>query len=312
MAGRVVLAGGSGFIGRALADFLREQGPEVVILTRSPKAGAVSELAWDGRTLGAWAEALDGAEAVVNLAGRSVSCRYKEANRREIIASRVDSVRAVGAAIRQCARPPRVWVQSGSLAIYGNPGDRVCDETAPPGEGFPVETCLRWEEAWRAEETPATRKVLLRIGFALGRGGGALQPLQMLARRCLGGAAGSGRQYISWLHADDLNEMFLWIVEHENIEGIYNATGPHPVTNAVFMAALRRAVGRPWASPVPAPLVRLGAWLMGSEANLALTGRRCLPARFAAARFIFRHPSLDESLASLLRPPGPLSVDAQS
>jgi uncharacterized protein (TIGR01777 family) len=299
MTGRVVLAGGSGFIGRSLADFLVGQGRDVVVLTRSPKPGPVRETPWDGAALGDWVSELDGAEAVVNLAGRSVNCRYTEENKRKMIASRVDSVRAVGAAIRQCARPPRAWVQSGSLAIYGNPGDRVCDETSPPGEGFPVETCLRWEEAWNAADAPDTRKVLLRIGFALGRGGGALEPLERLARLFLGGAAGNGRQYISWLHEDDLNEMFRWSIEREDIAGVFNATGTNPVTNARFMEALRHALGRPWSPPAPAPLVRFGAWLMGSEANLALTGRRCVPARFTAAGFRFQHVGLEESLANL-------------
>lgn len=298
---RVILAGGSGFIGRSLADFLTARGDDVVILTRAPKAGAAREVAWDGRTVGTWAKALDGADAVVNLAGRSVNCRYTEANKRAMIASRVDSVRAVGAAIRACNAPPQAWVQSGSLALYGNPADSVRDETSPPGEGFPVETCLRWEEAWRAEETPATRKTLLRIGFALGPGGGALEPLERLARLFLGGAAGSGRQYISWLHMADLNEMFRWCVERNDTHGVYNATGPNPVTNAEFMACLRRVIGRPWSPPVPAPLVRVGAWLMGSEAGLALGGRRCVPARFLAQGFRFRFPNLREALEDILR-----------
>jgi uncharacterized protein (TIGR01777 family) len=302
MVNRVVLAGGSGFIGRALADSLIAQGREVVILTRSPRDGPVREVAWDGRTVGAWARELDGAEAVVNLAGRSVNCQYTDENKRLMIASRVDSVQAVADAIARCAEPPRVWVQSGSLAIYGDAGDRSCDENSPPGEGFPVETCLRWEEAWRGAETPGTRKLLLRIGFALGRGGGALEPLERLARAFLGGAAGSGRQYISWLHMDDLNEMFRWSIERDDIEGVLNATGPTPVTNAAFMAALRRVLGRPWSPPVPAFAVRIGAFLMGSEANLALTGRRCIPARFAALGFPFHFTDLDAALADLLAP----------
>src|SRR5882724_1864666 len=201
---RVVLAGGSGFLGRALADALVARGEEVVVLTRTPEsAGAkagVTFLPWDGKTAGGWADAVDGARAVVNLAGRNVNCRYTEENRREIVDSRVDSVRAVADAIRRAARPPAILVQAASLAIYGDPAERECDETASAGEGFSADVCVAWERAFDEEATPAVRRAVLRIGFVLGRDGGALQMLARLTRRFLGGTVGSGEQYISWLH----------------------------------------------------------------------------------------------------------------
>jgi uncharacterized protein (TIGR01777 family) len=300
---RVVLAGGSGFLGQALAGDLIARGYDVAVLTRTPRAQPVRvrEAAWDGRTLGPWAELLDGAAAAVNLTGRSVNCRYTAANQREIIDSRIDSVRAVGAAIARCARPPAAWVQAGSLAIYGDAGARVCDESAPHGRGFSVDVCERWENAFAEHRTPGTRKTLLRIGFALGRGGGALVPLARLARFGLGGTVGSGRQYISWLHVHDLNAMFRWAIERADVAGTYNATGPSPVTNAEFMRALRRALRRPWSPPTPAPLVHLGAFLMRTEPSLALTGRRCVPARFAAQGFTFAHADVRETLRDVLR-----------
>ena len=300
--GRFVLAGGSGFLGQALAADLAARGHGVVILTRSPReaTGAIRYLAWDGKTIGKWAEALDGAEAVVNLAGRSVNTRYTSENRREIISSRVDSVDVIGRAIAACASPPRVWVQSGSLAIYGDAGDSICDESTQPGEGFSAHVCVLWERAFDAVQTPETRKVLLRIGFALGRDGGALHTLARLARLGLGGSAGSGRQYISWLHLEDLNRMARWCVEHDQIEGVLNATGPNPVTNAEFMRSMRHALHRPWSPPVLSPLVRVGARLMGTEASLALTGRRCAPRRFLEEGFIFEYSRLPEALNDLL------------
>ena len=175
--GRVVLAGGSGFLGRALTkEFVRE-GYEVVVLTRKPSKSRkprVQEVGWDGRNVCAsWARELEGAAAVVNLTGRSVDCRHTAANRREITESRIHSVEALGRAIRACAAPPRVLVQAGSLAIYGDAGTRVCDEHAPAGRGFPVEVCLHWERTFDSLELPHTRKVLLRIGFVLGRDAGA-------------------------------------------------------------------------------------------------------------------------------------------
>jgi uncharacterized protein (TIGR01777 family) len=299
---RVVLAGGSGFLGTVLAKDLVTAGYQVVNLTRTPRSDTMDgkDLPWDGRTVGAWSKALDGAAAVVNLTGRSVDCRYTATNRREIIASRLDSVRAIGMAINQCAAPPRAWVQASSLAIYGDAGDRICDETAPHGQGFSVEVCERWEAAVEQQTTPYTRKTILRIGFALGRGGGALGKLARLARLGLGGTVGSGRQYISWLHIADLNRMFRWGIEHEQIVGTYNATGPHPVPNATFMRELRRVLRVPLGLPAPAFMVRMGAFVMRTEVSLALTGRRCVPARFTEQGFAFTYTDLGETLRDLL------------
>jgi uncharacterized protein len=298
---RIILAGGSGFLGRLLSEDLASRGIDVVVLTRSPssRSGPVREVGWDGTSVGDWAAELDGAEAVINLAGKNVNCRYTPANRREINQSRVDSVRAIGEAIRRCDRPPKVWVQTASTAIYGDAGDRICDESAPPGTGFPVETCLLWESAFNAELTPATRGVLLRISFVLGRGGGALQMLAGLARWFLGGTVGSGRQYISWIHAADMLRVFRRAIENPETSGVYNATGPNPVTNAHFMRSLRIAVGRPWSPPAPAWAVRLGSWVMRTEAELALTGRRCTPRRLVEGGFQFSFPDVGVALRDL-------------
>jgi uncharacterized protein (TIGR01777 family) len=302
--GRVVLAGGSGFLGRALTEEFVRDGYEVVVLTRRPSKVArtrVREVAWDGRNVCAsWARELEGAAAVVNLTGRSVDCRHTAANRREILESRIHSVEAVGRAVRACAEPPRVLVQAGSLAFYGDAGTRVCDEHAPSGRGFPVEVCLRWERAFDSLELPRTRKILLRIGFVLGRDGGALPTLARLARFYIGGAAGDGRQYISWLHVRDFRRLVLWCVERPEVAGVFNATGPCPVTNAEFMCELRCALKRPWCPRTPAWLVRLGALLLRTEAELALTGRRCIPDRLVEMSFKFVYTNLESALADLL------------
>jgi uncharacterized protein (TIGR01777 family) len=305
--GRVVLAGGSGFLGRALAEALLKMGREVVVLTRRPRArggtGALREVAWDGRTLGLWARELEGAEAVVNLTGKSVNCRYTARNRREIVESRVRSVEVIARAIRRCERPPKALVQAASLAIYGDTGARVLDESAPAGRGFSAETCVRWEAAFNSFELPATRKVILRIGFVLGRGGGALRTLARLARFYLGGTVGAGRQYVSWLHQRDFNRIVLWCVENEGAEGVYNATGPAPVTNAEFMCELRCALRRPWSPRVPAWAVRLGALLMGTEGELALHGRRALPERLIEQHFKFMYTNLEGALLDIFTAP---------
>jgi uncharacterized protein (TIGR01777 family) len=298
---RIILAGGSGFLGHALANELSGRGYEVIILTRSAstRPGPIQQVNWDGRTLGAWARHLDGAGAVINLTGKSVNCRYTPENRREIIESRVHSVKVVDEAILRCAQPPKALVQAGSLAIYGDAGDRWCDETSPPGDGFPAQTCQLWEQAFDAVRTPGTRRVLLRIGFALGKDGGALGVLATLTKWFLGGTVGSGRQYISWIHLSDLNEMFLSSIERHDLEGAFNATGPNPVTNAEFMRELRHVLKRPWSPPAPVWAVKIGSKLMGTEASLALTGRRCAPRRFLEKGFAFKFPGLNAALIDI-------------
>jgi uncharacterized protein (TIGR01777 family) len=300
----VVLAGGSGFLGQSLAAALLERGDGVVIQTRTPERAerarpGVKLVAWDGETQGDWSHALDGAFAVVNLAGRSVNCRYTEENRREIVQSRVGSVRAIAEAIRRAKRPPPVLVQAGSLAIYGDPGERECDDTAPAGSGFSSDTCVAWERAFDEEATGSTRRVLLRIGFVLGRDGGALEMLARLTRRFLGGAVGSGRQFMSWLHVRDMINIALWAIDRAEVSGVFNATGPNPVTNEAFMRELRRALGRPWSPPTPGWAVALGAWFMGTEPGLALEGRRCVPRRLLERRFAFEFPELGPALGDI-------------
>lgn len=298
---RIILAGGSGFLGKPLSKYLVERGYEVIVLTRQPGqgGGANKEVYWDGQTLGPWAEHLNGARAVVNLAGRSVNCRYTPQNRREINESRVNSVRVIGEAIHACSNPPAVLVQSSSLAIYGDAGDRWCDESSSCGEGFPVETCLLWEKAFEESATPPTRRVVLRIGLVLGKSGGALKTLAPLAKLGLGGTIGKGRQYMSWIHSLDMNRLFLAAIEQEQMSGVFNATGPQPATNAEFTRELRRALHRPWSPPVPNWAVHIGSFLMGTEACLALTGHRCAPKRLQELGFSFNFPKLREALADI-------------
>ena len=298
----IVLAGGSGFLGRSLAPFLSARGYRVLVLSRSPQAyGAEAEsLQWDGRSPGSWCDALDGASAVINLTGRSVNCRYTAKNRREILDSRLNSVRVLGEAIARSRRPPAVLVQASSLAIYGDAGEEVCDEQAAPGSGFGAEVCLQWEAAVNSLNLPHTRTTVLRIGFALGRDGGALQTLAGLTNWFLGGSTGRGNQYVSWIHIADLNDMFKAAIEDNAMKGAYNATGPEPVTNREFMRQLRSVVGRPWSPPVPSLAVKVGAFLMRTEASLALTGRRSVPARFLEHGFRFQFPELRPALADLL------------
>ena len=267
---RIILAGGSGFIGQSLSPFLVSKNYEVVVLTRdkSDHHGSIREAHWDGKTLGEWTQFVNGARGLVNLTGRSINTRHTPEHRREIVDSRVDSVRILGEAIPRCVQPPKVFVQLAGVGIYGDKGERICDETTAPGDDFVSEVCKKWEAAFDSVDSPNTRKVLLRLGVVLGRTGGFLHVLSRLTRWFLGGQIGNGRQYISWIHIADLSRMILQAIDQEQLTGVFNATAPNPVTNAELMHELHHALHRPWSPPVPEFAARTGSWLMGTEAAL--------------------------------------------
>jgi uncharacterized protein (TIGR01777 family) len=302
---KVILAGGSGFLGQALGRRLAAGGWEVVVLSRDPRETApFREVLWNGETGGAWAAELEGAAAVVNLAGRSINCVHTLVNGREILESRLNAVKALAKGYARVKNPPPVWVQCSATGYYGNAGDRFCDETLAPGPGFLAETCRLWEGAFNALELPDIRRVVLRIGVVLDAEHGALPPLAKLTRRFLGGPAGSGRQYLSWIHREDLLGAFEAALTRPDMSGPYNACSPAPVTNAEFMRELRAVLGRPWCPAAPEFVVRLvGSRLLDTEPNLALHGQRCSPARLQAAGATFKFPAVGAALRDLLAPP---------
>lgn len=308
----VVLAGGSGFLGRSLAHALHAHGYRSTILSRS--AAAPDDLppgtgwqSWNARTAGDWARCLDGAAAVINLTGRSVDCRKTPENKRIILESRVDSCRALGQAMRTVDRPPPVWIQAATAHIVGDPEprDTLCDESTPPGPMHEMAPSVgvAWEDAFNQAKLPQQRGVILRISFVLGAHGGALSRLSRLTRLGLGGTVGTGDQWISWIHQDDLNRLILTAIEDETYRGVYITTAPEPVTNRDFMRALRRAYRRPWSPPAPALGVRLACrFLLNTDPQLALLGRRCVPTRLRQEHdFEFHHPTIDEALIDLRR-----------
>ncbi|MEM1443641.1 MAG: TIGR01777 family oxidoreductase, partial [Verrucomicrobiota bacterium] len=303
---RIVLAGGSGFLGRALAETLHGRGYDVVVLTRNVDRydGAGRAVAWDGRTVeDHWVSELEGAKALVNLAGKSVNCRRTEANREEILRSRVESTETLGDALRKVYRVPEVWVQAGSLAIYGNSGDRICDESGFVPDEYPTDVCVAWEEALGRAIRPEMRWAMLRIGFVLGREGGALPTLARLAKLGLGGKLGNGRQWISWIHLEDMMRLFVEAIENPAVHGIFNASGLQPVPNEEFMETMRKALGIPFGFSTPAALIRLGAPIVGTDPDLALHGRRGLPVKMHGLGFRFQFHELEDALTDLLRAP---------
>jgi uncharacterized protein (TIGR01777 family) len=299
---KIVIAGGTGFLGNCLARHYEANGWEVIILTRGAarQRGAVQYVSWDGKNPGPWVTTLEGADVVVNLNGRSVDCRYTEENKRLIYSSRLDATAILGAAIQRAKTPPKVWLNAASATIYRYAEDREMDEyTGETGTGFSVDVCQKWEAVFNSVETPETRKILLRTGIVLGHQGGPLRPLKMMARLGAGGKQGSGNQYCSWLHETDFVQIVDFLVRHLETTGVYNVTAPVPVTNKLFMRTLRRATGMPVGIPLPAWLLAIGARLIQTEAELILKSRRVVPARLLQAGYRFRFPTIEQALQDL-------------
>ena len=297
---RIVVAGGSGALGRRLCADLAAHGHEPVVLTRRQRPGPFRQVEWDGRTVGPWAAELEGA-AVVNLAGELVDRRPTAANVALLTSSRVEPTRALVEASRSLNDPVPVWVQASTLAIYGDAGETVLDESSPPATEPPqmADVARAWEEA--VAGAAARHLTVLRTGIVLDAGTPALDRLAGLVRWGLGGRVGPGTQWVSWLHIEDWSAIVRHALDSAPATaGVVHATGPHPVRNAELMATLRRVLHRPSAPPTPAALVRLGAVLLRTDPALALTGRRAVPARLLDDGFAFAHPGLAEALEDLL------------
>jgi uncharacterized protein (TIGR01777 family) len=298
---KVVVAGGSGALGRRLADAFAARGDEVVVLTRRLRSDLDHrQVQWDGRTVGEWAGELEGA-VVVNLAGELVDRRPTGANIDLLRRSRIEPTRALVTAASQLATPPVLWMQMSTLAIYGDAGQVVVDETHPLADGPPqmAGVARPWEEA--AGEVMADRVVVMRTGIVLDHGTPAFDRLTRLTRLGLGGRIGTGDQWISWIHADDFLRAVTFLRDRVDLDGVVHLTAPNPIQNRDMMRSLRTALRRPWSPPTPTPLVHLGALLMRTDPALALTGRRCVPGRLLDAGFEFDHPTFGDALADLTR-----------
>ena len=310
---KIVVAGGTGFLGAPLCGSWADEGHEVLVLTRSLAPGhrehdsgtgvpGVTRVGWNPGAGGEpLAATIDGATAVVNLAGAPLDGqRWTDARKQVLRGSRLDATRALAAAIRACASPPAVFISSSGVGYYGDRGSETVAEDAAPGDDFLARLCTEWEGQALAAERPGVRIVLLRGGLVLERSGGALPRMMLPFRFFAGGPIGSGRQYLSWIHRLDWIEMVRWAVEAPRAAGAINATAPHPVTNREFAHALGRAMHRPAIAPgVPRFVLRLA---VGEIADTLLTGQRAIPAKALAAGFHFRYPEIDIALRGILEP----------
>ena len=305
---KIVLAGGTGQVGTILARAFHKSGDEVVILGRNQKDGAVR---WDGKNAGPWVEQLADADVVINLAGRSVNCRYNPRNRREIMESRVDSVHAIGRAIQQVKNPPKVWLQASTATIYSHRFDAPNDEAtgiiggseanAPDTWRFSIDVATAWETAVTDVGTlPKTRVVLIRSAMTMSPDqGGIFATLRRLARLGLGGRAGRGRQFISWIHETDFVSAVQRLIADEQFSGPVNICAPNPLTNREFMRELRDACGVRFGPPAAPWMLEIGSRLMRTETELILKSRYVVPRRLLDAGFEFAYPAWREAVSDL-------------
>jgi uncharacterized protein len=309
---RIVIPGGTGQVGTLLARAFVADGHDVVVLSRNPGKAPWRMVAWDAATVGDWAAEIEGADAVINLAGQSVNCRYNARNRRLIQESRINSTRAVGRAIAMAARPPRVWLQASTATIYAHRYDAPNDEAtgilggsekdAPDTWRFSIDVARAWEHAASEAIVPQTRKVLLRSAMTMSPDpGGVFAVLLGLVRCKLGGASGGGRQYVSWIHDLDFIKAVYWLIDHPELAGPVNLASPNPLPNAEFMRALRAAWGTRFGLPATKWMLEIGAFFMRTETELVLKSRRVVPGRLLRSGFVFQFPTWPKAASDLCR-----------
>jgi len=311
---KIILAGGTGFMGQEMTKYFGKEN-KIVILTRQVNEKTnrndydslsvndlqnVSYIKWDGKTASEWVNEMTDADLVINLAGKSVNCRYNQKNKNEIFDSRTDAVKAIGKAINKCDRPPSLWINASSATIYRHAIDRPQDEyTGEFHDDFSVQVCKRWEKTFYDQQTPQTRKVALRMAITLGPGG-ILIPYFNLLKFGLGGKQASGKQMYSWVHIEDTCRMIEWICDHKEINGTYNSSSPNPVTNEEFMRIFRKVTGHIIGLPAYKWMSQIGALLIGTEPELVLKSRWVLPTRILETGFLFKHSLLEEALSDII------------
>jgi uncharacterized protein (TIGR01777 family) len=308
---KMIIAGGTGFIGRSIAEYFAPTN-DIIILTRAlPKQKTnangsykpsknVKLVHWDGKNQGEWCQHMDGASVVINLSGKSVNCRYNAQNKAAILNSRLETTKAIGEAIQHSKHPPTLWLNAASATIYRDAKDKPQDEyTGEIQNDFSVQVCKQWEAALFDQHTPATRKIALRLAITLGNGG-VMTPYFKLLKWGLGGKQGSGKQMYSWIHINDVCRAIEWLWEHTEIEGSVNICSPNPITNATFIQTLRQLTNTKFGLPAPAWLLKIGAAIIGTETELLLKSRWVIPTKLLAAGFTFSYPEIDKAVQEIV------------
>ena len=312
---KIIIAGGTGFIGREITKYFGCEN-EIIILTRNIASATnnafadfelpdsiqknVKLIQWNGKDTGEWSRELESCDIIINLAGKSVNCRYTERNKKEIFDSRTNSVKIIGLAIQQAVQPPKLWINAASATIYPNATDTPRDENFIAfANDFSVEVCQLWEKTFYDQRTPFTRKVALRMAITLGAGG-VMTPYFNLLKFGLGGKQGNGKQMYSWEHITDTCRMIEWVTEHTEMEGTYNCVSPNAVTNNIFMKTLRKVTGYVVGLPAYEWMLAIGARLIGTEPELILKSRWVLPTKILQSGFSFKFPYLENAFEEIV------------
>lgn len=292
---KVVIAGGTGFIGQYFERKFTDMGYDVAIISRNSPY-----IKWENKD--EIIQALENAEMLINLAGKSVNCRYNQKNREEILNSRVKTTKILGEAINACQNPPRLWINSSTATIYRHAEDRpMTEENGEIGTGFSVNVAKEWEHAFFSFECPKTRQIALRISIVLGDDGGVITPYKNLVKFGLGGVQGSGNQMFSWIHIEDLFNIILFLNKREDLNGVFNCASPNPITNREFMTSLRKKMNKTIGLPSPSWLLELGAIFIRTETELVLKSRWVIPERLEMSGYQFTYPTIDKALTDILK-----------
>jgi len=300
---KIVLAGGNGYLGTVLANHFKNLADEVIILGRkaAPVNGNIRTIFWDGKTTGEWVNQIERADLLVNLCGKNVNCRYTAKNKQEIFDSRLIPTALLNKVVGQMENPPKVWINSSSATIYRHAEDRPQDEpTGDIGTGFSVDVCKGWEQVFFETETPATRKIALRIGIVFGKDSAIFPRLRNLVKFGLGGKQGDGKQYVNWVYEQDVASIMEYLLQKLEANGVFNCTAPNAVTNATMMRTIREAYKMPFGLPAPGWLLEIGAMLIGTETELILKSRWVAPKRLLDIGYKFQFTDFKQAIKACI------------
>ncbi len=295
---KIIIAGGTGFLGENLKKYFTEKGNRVYILTRKPRRE--NEIYWNAKTVGEWQNILENADVLINLTGKSVDCRYNEKNKQEIYSSRIESTKVLQKAIDSCSQKPKIWMNASSATIYVHSEKHLnTEENGMIGDDFSMNICKSWEKEFFTTKNEEVRKVALRTSIVLGNNGGAFPKLKMITKLGLGGKQGSGNQMVSWIHIDDFCRAVEWVISHQDLTGAINVTAPDPISNEAMMRTLRKQVNAPIALNTPVWQLEIASVLMGTESELLLKSRNVFPGKLLESGFQFSYETFDIAVLKL-------------
>ena len=297
---KIIIAGGSGFLGQVLENYFNTKGYEIKIFTRYPKKE--NDVLWNAKDLGNWTNELETAEVLINLTGKSVDCRYNENNKKLIYNSRIDSTKILGEAIKKCNNLPKIWINSSTATIYKHSLNKeMTEEAGEIGDDFSMNIAKSWEKVFYSITNPKTRKIVLRTSIVLGKYGGALIPLKNLTQFGLGGKQGNGNQKVSWIHELDFARAVAFLIENEKLNGNFNLSVPKPTNNKTLMKTLRKTMNIPIGISHPKWLLNIGAKMIGTETELVLKSRNVIPKRLLDSGFAFKYTCINDALRNLIK-----------